>query len=116
MTPMHLFSPLALRGVTLPNRIVISPMQQYRAEPDGLPNAFHRQHYGRLSLGGPGLLFTEALAVTAAGRVTNSDLGIWSNDHLPGLADSGRIVREGDGSALISAEDVRARHLTLEHA
>jgi hypothetical protein len=52
----HLFSPLTLRGVTLPNRIVISPMQQYSAEPDGVPNAFHRQHYGRLSLGGPGLL------------------------------------------------------------
>ncbi len=82
----HLFSPLTLRGVTLPNRIVISPMQQYSAGPDGLPNEFHRQHYGRLSLGGPGLLFTEALALTAAGRVTNSDLGIWSNDHLPALA------------------------------
>jgi 2,4-dienoyl-CoA reductase-like NADH-dependent reductase (Old Yellow Enzyme family) len=48
--------------------------------------AFHRQHDGRLSLGGPGLPFTEALTVTAAGRVTNSDLGIWSNDRLPALA------------------------------
>ena len=85
MTAMHLFSPLTLRGVTLPNRIVISPMQQYAAGPDGLPNEFHRQHYGRLSLGGPGLLFTEALCITAAGRVTNSDLGVWSDDHLPGL-------------------------------
>ena len=47
----HLFSPLTLRGVTLPNRIVISPMQQYAAGPDGVPNEFHRQHYGRLSLG-----------------------------------------------------------------
>ena len=84
-SPTHLFSPLTLRGVTLPSRIVISPMQQYAAGQDGLPNEFHRQHYGRLSLGGPGLLFTEALAVTAAGRVTNSDLGIWSNDHLPAL-------------------------------
>jgi len=54
----------ASRRVTLPNRIVISPMQQYSAGPDGLPNEFHRQHYGRLSLGGPGLLFTEALALT----------------------------------------------------
>jgi 2,4-dienoyl-CoA reductase-like NADH-dependent reductase (Old Yellow Enzyme family) len=85
-TSPGLFSPLTLRGVTLANRIVISPMQQYVAGPDGLPNEFHRQHYGRLSLGGPGLVFTEALAISTAGRVTNFDLGIWSNQHLPGLA------------------------------
>lgn len=84
--PTHLFSPLTLRGVTLANRIVISPMQQYVSGPDGLPKEFHRQHYGRLSLGGPGLLFTEALAVTPAGRVTNFDLGIWSDNHTSALA------------------------------
>lgn len=84
--PHHLFAPLALRGVTLPNRIVISPMQQYMAGPDGLPTDFHRQHYGRLALGGAGLVITEALAIAPEARVTNHDLGLWSDDHLPALA------------------------------
>ena len=85
-TPPHLFTPLVLRGVTLANRIVVSPMQQYSAGPDGLPTAFHRQHYGRLSLGGAGLVITEALAVAPEGRVTHHDLGLWSDGHVPALA------------------------------
>ncbi|MFE1598995.1 NADH:flavin oxidoreductase/NADH oxidase [Methylobacterium sp. ID0610] len=87
MTQPHLFAPLTLRGVTLPNRIVVSPMQQYMAEDDGRPAAFHRQHYGRLALGGAGLLITEALAVQPEGRVTRHDLGLWSDDQVPPLAE-----------------------------
>jgi 2,4-dienoyl-CoA reductase-like NADH-dependent reductase (Old Yellow Enzyme family) len=75
----HLFSPMTLRGVTSPNRIVISPMQQYMAGQDGSPRDFHLQHYGRLGIGGAGLIFTEALAVTSEGRVTHHDLGIWND-------------------------------------
>lgn len=85
MTDNHLFSPLTLRGATLPNRIVVSPMQQYVAGDDGLPNDFHLQHYGRLGIGGAGLVFTEALAVTPEGRVTHHDLGVWSDDHAEAL-------------------------------
>ncbi|GGC46100.1 NADH:flavin oxidoreductase/NADH oxidase [Chelatococcus reniformis] len=85
-THPHLFSPLTLRGVTLANRVVVSPMQQYAAGPDGLPTAFHRQHYGRLSLGGAGTVITEALAVSPEGRVTSADLGLWSDDHVGALA------------------------------
>ncbi|MGY2049689.1 NADH:flavin oxidoreductase/NADH oxidase [Methylobacterium sp. JK268] len=105
-THAHLFAPLALREVTLPNRIVISPMQQYAAGPDGLPNAFHRQHYGRLALGGAGLVITEALAVVPEGRVTHHDLGIWSDDHVPALAGlAEEIARFGavPGTQLIHA-------------
>ncbi|TDR89709.1 NADH:flavin oxidoreductase/NADH oxidase [Enterovirga rhinocerotis] len=80
-----LFSPLALRRVTLPNRVVVSPMQQYMAGDDALPNDFHLQHYGRLGLGGAGLVFTEALAVSPEGRVTHHDLGIWSDDYVAAL-------------------------------
>jgi 2,4-dienoyl-CoA reductase-like NADH-dependent reductase (Old Yellow Enzyme family) len=54
----HLFSHMALREVTLRNHIVISPMQQYMAGPDGLPRKFHLQHYGRLGIGGARLIFT----------------------------------------------------------
>lgn len=81
----HLFSPLTLRGVTLPNRVVVSPMQQYMAEDDALPTGFHLQHYGRLGIGGAGLVFTEALAVTPEGRVTHHDLGIWSDEQAEAL-------------------------------
>src|SRR4051794_20140674 len=81
----HLFTPLTLRGVTVPNRVVVSPMQQYMAGQDGVPLDFHLQHYGRLGIGGAGLVFTEALAVTPEGRVTHHDLGIWSDDHVSAL-------------------------------
>lgn len=80
-----LFRPLKLRALSLSNRVVISPMQQYVAGDDGLPNAFHLQHYGRLGLGGAGLVFTEALAVTPEGRVTHHDLGLWSDDQIAPL-------------------------------
>jgi 2,4-dienoyl-CoA reductase-like NADH-dependent reductase (Old Yellow Enzyme family) len=80
-----LCSQMALREVTVRNRIVISPMQQYMAAPDGLPNDFHLQHYGRLGIGGAGLIFTEALAVTPEGRVTHHDLGIWTDEQTEAL-------------------------------
>ena len=92
----HLFSPLGLRGVTLANRVVVSPMQQYMADDDGAPNAFHAQHYGRLGLGGAGLVFTEALAISPEARVTRHDLGVWSDDHVDALTQiAGAIARGG---------------------
>lgn len=84
-TESFLFSPLTLREVTLPNRVAISPMQQYMAGRDGLPAAFHHQHYGRLGIGGAGLIFTEALAVTPEGRVTHHDLGLWTDEQADAL-------------------------------
>lgn len=80
-----LFRPLTLRSLALANRIVVSPMQQYVADDDGLPNAFHLQHYGRLGIGGAGLVFTEALAISPEGRVTHHDLGLWSDDQIEPL-------------------------------
>ena len=80
-TPL-LFSPLKLRGVELPNRVVISPMCQYSAS-GGLANDWHFQHLGRFA--GAGLVFTEATAVEARGRITHGDLGVWSDDHADAL-------------------------------
>jgi len=73
-----LFSPLALRGVTLPNRIVISPMCQYSAE-DGAATAWHMMHLGSMALSGAGLLCIEATAVEAKGRISPRDLGLYDN-------------------------------------
>ena len=76
-----LFSPLTLRGVTLKNRVVISPMCQYSAR-DGMPDDWHFVHLGKMATGGAGLIFTEAAAVEPEGRITYGDLGIWSDDHV----------------------------------
>ena len=88
-----LFSPLTLRGVTMRNRIMISPMQQYMAEADGLPNAFHVQHYGRQAIGGAGTVMTEALAVSPEGRVTWHDLGLWNDAQQDALRPIVAMIR-----------------------
>lgn len=79
-----LFTPIELRGVTLKNRVVISPMCEYSSR-DGFANDWHFVHLGKFALGGAGLVFTEASAVEARGRITHGDLGIWSDEHIPPL-------------------------------
>lgn len=80
-----LFTSFTLRGVTFRNRVVIAPMCMYSAR-DGIANDFHLVHYGRLALGGAGLVIVEATAVQPQGRITHGDLGLWSDDHIPALA------------------------------
>ncbi|MFI7518327.1 NADH:flavin oxidoreductase/NADH oxidase [Micromonospora globbae] len=77
-----LFSPLALRAVTLPNRIAMSPMCQYTAGPDGLPTDWHLVHLGARAVGGVGLVLSEATAVLPEGRISPQDTGIWSGAHV----------------------------------
>ena len=83
-----LFDELKIRGVTLRNRIAVSPMCQYSST-DGLANDWHFVHLGSRAVGGAGLVFTEATAVTPEGRISPQDLGIWSDAHTESLA---RIV------------------------
>ncbi|MEO6983409.1 MAG: NADH:flavin oxidoreductase/NADH oxidase [Edaphobacter sp.] len=80
----HLFAPLQLRSLTLPNRIVVSPMCEY-SSPDGFATDWHLVHLGSRAIGGAGLVFTEASAVSPEGRITPSDLGIWKDEHIPAL-------------------------------
>ncbi|WBB70396.1 NADH:flavin oxidoreductase/NADH oxidase [Micromonospora sp. WMMD812] len=77
-----LFSPLALRAVTLPNRIAMAPMCQYTAGPDGLPTDWHLVHLGARAAGGAGLVLTEATAVVPEGRISPQDTGLWSGAHV----------------------------------
>ncbi len=79
-----LFSPLTLRGITLRNRIAISPMCMYSAE-DGFANDWHLVHLGSRAVGGAGLILQEATAVSPEGRITPGDLGIWKDEHVPFL-------------------------------
>src|SRR5579859_7881176 len=74
-----LFSPISLRRLTLPNRIVVSPMCQYVAD-EGRATAWHLIHLGSMALSGAGLLCIEATAVEAEGRITAGDLGLWNNE------------------------------------
>ncbi|SAL17553.1 NADH-dependent flavin oxidoreductase [Caballeronia sordidicola] len=73
-----LFSPFTLRSVTLPNRIVVSPMCQYSAE-RGEATAWHMIHLGSLALSGAGMLCLEATSVEPEGRITPGDLGLWDD-------------------------------------
>jgi 2,4-dienoyl-CoA reductase-like NADH-dependent reductase (Old Yellow Enzyme family) len=79
-----LFSPLTLRGVTLPNRIGVSPMCQYCCDGDGRPTEWHLAHLLSRAAGGAGLTMAEASAVTPEGRISPDDLGIWGEEHVPG--------------------------------
>lgn len=72
-----LFSPYSLKGVSLRNRIVVSPMCQYMAQ-EGEANDWHRVHYASLARGGAGLVIMEATAVSPEGRITWADLGLWN--------------------------------------
>ena len=87
-----LLSPLTLRGITLRNRIVISPMCQYVAA-EGLASDWHLVHLGSRAVGGVGLVMVEATAVTPDGRITPGDLGIWGEQHVEPLARIARFVR-----------------------
>jgi 2,4-dienoyl-CoA reductase-like NADH-dependent reductase (Old Yellow Enzyme family) len=81
----QLFDPLQIRSVTLPNRIVVSPMCEYSST-DGYANDWHLVHLGSRAVGGAGLVFTEATAVSPEGRITPEDLGIWDDAHVEFLA------------------------------
>ncbi len=80
----NLFSPLTLRGVTLRNRTVVSPMCQYSAV-GGVANDWHLVHLGRFALGGFGLVIVEATGVTPEGRISYGDTGLWDDGQIAPL-------------------------------
>ncbi|MEV0277428.1 bifunctional salicylyl-CoA 5-hydroxylase/oxidoreductase [Streptomyces sp. NPDC050610] len=75
-----MFTPLALRGLTLRNRVVVSPMDMYSAE-DGVPGDFHLVHLGARALGGAGLVMTEMICVSERGRITPGCAGLYAPEH-----------------------------------
>ncbi len=83
-----LFSKYKMRDLDLVNRIVVSPMGQYSAE-NGCATDWHMMHLGHLAVSGAGLLFTEATAVNLPGRLSTSDLGLWSDANEEAL---GRVI------------------------
>lgn len=88
-----LFSPFTLKGVTLRNRIVMSPMTMYRSV-DGRMGDFHVMLMGSRAAGGFGLVFCEQIAITPDGRTSTGCAGIWSDDQMEGLSRVARIVKD----------------------
>jgi 2,4-dienoyl-CoA reductase-like NADH-dependent reductase (Old Yellow Enzyme family) len=89
----HLFDEFKLRGVTLRNRIGVSPMCQYWSK-DGMASDWHLVHLGSRAVGGAGLVIAEATAVEARGRITPQDLGIWTDNHIEPLARITQFIKE----------------------
>lgn len=88
----QLFTPLTVRDVTFNNRIVVSPMCQYSSN-DGMADDWHLVHLGSRAVGGAGLVFTEATAVSPEGRISPFDLGIWKDEQIEGLRRIVKFVR-----------------------
>ncbi|WP_239618041.1 NADH:flavin oxidoreductase/NADH oxidase [Cohnella mopanensis] len=82
-----LFSSYDLKGLHLDNRVVMAPMCQYSVKAkDGKPNEWHYVHYLSRAIGGTGLIIMEMTDVDPDGRITDYDLGLWSDEHIPAFA------------------------------
>ncbi|MGH9711812.1 MAG: NADH:flavin oxidoreductase/NADH oxidase [Candidatus Acidiferrales bacterium] len=90
---MHLFDQLEIRGASLRNRIVVSPMCEYSSK-DGFATDWHLVHLGSRAVGGASLVFTEASAVTPEGRISPQDLGIYKEEHIENLSRIARFISE----------------------
>jgi 2,4-dienoyl-CoA reductase-like NADH-dependent reductase (Old Yellow Enzyme family) len=88
----ELFTPYSIRGVTLRNRIVVSPMCQYSSD-DGFANDWHLQHLGCRAVGGAALVFTEATAVSPEARISPQDLGLYHDAHVDMLKRIASLVK-----------------------
>ena len=88
----NLFDPIVLRELTLPNRVIVSPMCQYSAS-EGCANGWHLAHLGGIALGGPGMLCIEATAVSPEGRITPGCLGLWNDENEAALATVVNTIR-----------------------
>lgn len=88
-----LFSPISVRGVTFPNRVVVSPLCMYSSK-DGLPQPWHFAHLSTFARGKAGLVFTEATAVEAIGRITPKCLGIWTDEQAARLKPITSFIEE----------------------
>ena len=88
-----LFEPLTLRGTVLRNRIVVSPMCQYKAV-DGYIQPWHLAHHARFALGGAAIVFVEATAVTRNGRITHGCTGLWEDGQIQGMRQIAELHRQ----------------------
>ncbi|MGZ3751768.1 MAG: NADPH dehydrogenase NamA [Mucilaginibacter sp.] len=89
----HLFSPLKIKSIEFKNRIAVSPMCEYSSE-DGFATDWHLVHLGSRAIGGAALVITEATAISAEGRISPGDLGIWKDEHIEKLKQITDFIHE----------------------
>nr|WP_229698585.1 bifunctional salicylyl-CoA 5-hydroxylase/oxidoreductase [Wenjunlia tyrosinilytica] len=94
-----MFTPFSLRGLTLRNRVVVSPMDMYSAV-DGTPDDFHLVHLGARALGGAGLVMTEMVCVSPEGRITPGCTGMYTSEHERAWRRITDFVHERSGAAI----------------
>lgn len=94
----RLFTPLTIRGITLRNRVVISPMCQNAALPDGSLGDWHLVHLGQFAMGGAGLVFVESTAVAEHARINEFDVGLWGDHQIAPMRRVAEFV-QGRGAA-----------------
>lgn len=114
---MKAFEVFKIKDMELRNRIVMPPMCMYSSDNTGFVKEFHKMHYGSRAFGGTGLVIQEATAVEPRGRISDKDLGIWSDEHIEGLkelvglvkgygARSGIQLAHAGRKCTVSAEDM----------
>lgn len=91
-----LFEPYTLKGVTFKNRVAMAPMCQYSAGKDGLVGDWHHLHYGTRAVGQVGMIIIEATAVEPKGRISEKDLGLWSDEAIAPFAELLRLIKMHD--------------------
>ena len=110
--PAPMFTPFRVGQMVVPNRVVVSPMNMYSAEPGGIPGDFHLVHLGRFGMGGAGLVFAEMTAVSEPGRITPGCPGIYSDAQVDGLEAHQRFHPQAKpGQILLAARSFRPQGL-----
>lgn len=87
-----LFSPFSIKGITLRNRLVVSPMCQYSSE-DGFASNWHLVHLGSRAVGGAGMVMVEATGISPEARISPKDLGIWKDAHIEKLLEITQFMK-----------------------
>ncbi len=99
-----LFEPFTMRGVTLKNRMMISPMCTYRATIDGMANDWHLMHYGRMAAGGASLVMTESISVVPEARHCYGDIGLWHDTQIEPLRRIAQFIKDQASVAAIQLQ------------
>lgn len=111
----QLFSPYTIGQMQLRNRISVPPMCQYQAI-DGKATTWHKVHYGKLAGSGAGLVCIEATAVTPDGRITGSDLGLWSDELTGYFAEIVQTMKAIDPTTKVAVQISHAGRKASERA
>jgi NADPH2 dehydrogenase len=98
---IKLDTPIQLKQIQVKNRLVMAPMCMYQSDDTGFVMPFHEAHYYMHALGGIGLVMVEATAVSKNGRISEKDLGIWSDEHVKGLKIIANRIQDAGSIACI---------------